>query len=186
MMKPEIRVYAGPNGSGKTSMTLLEDIVGPYVNADSIKRGAPFSDLEAAQIATKMREDLIQAKIPFTFETVLSTDRNIVLLEKAKTQGYFVRCIYVLTKNPQINVLRVQSRHTYGGHDVPVDKIVSRYHKALALLPRLCHVCDRISVYDNSEKKPVRILKKRDNTVSLFKNYLWSEEQILALLVGKL
>ncbi len=164
-------------------MTLLEDIVGPYVNADSIKRGAPFSDLEAAQIATKMREDLIQAKIPFTFETVLSTDRNIVLLEKAKAHGYFVRCIYVVTKNPQINVLRVQSRRSYGGHDVPVDKIIARYYKALVLLPRLCHVCDRISIYDNSETKPLRIFKKRDKSVSLFKNHLWSEEEIF-LLIG--
>ncbi len=181
-MKPEIRMYAGPNGSGKTSMTLLQDIVGPYVNADSIKKGASYSDLEAAQIATKMREDLIKAKIPFTFETVLSTDRNIVLLEKAKEYGYFIRCLYVITKTPEINVLRVQSRLSDGGHNVPADKIVSRYYKALDLLPRLCSVCDRISIYDNSEDKPVRILKKRDNAVSLYANHLWSETETLVLL----
>lgn len=55
----------------------------------------------------------------FIFETVLSTDRNLNLLKKAKKQGYFIRCIYVLTKDPEINIIRVRSRTDDGGHDVP-------------------------------------------------------------------
>ena len=40
---------------------------------------------------------MIEQKRDFTFETVLSTDRSLLLLRNAKEQGYFVRCIYVLT-----------------------------------------------------------------------------------------
>lgn len=82
--KPEIIVFAGPNGSGKTTVTKLAKVIEPYINADEIKRTNYCSDLEAAQLAEKMREDCVAQNKSFTFETVLSTDRNLKLLQKAK------------------------------------------------------------------------------------------------------
>lgn len=35
------------------------------------------------------------------------------------------------TDNPQINVARVKHRFKNGGHDVPVEKITSRYFRSL-------------------------------------------------------
>lgn len=55
----------------------------------------------------------------FCFETVLSTDRNLKLLQQAKGKGCFIRCYYILTADPLINVYRVKSRVAAGGHDVP-------------------------------------------------------------------
>lgn len=81
--KPEIIVFAGPNGSGKTTVTKLAKVIEPYINADEIKRTNYCSDLEAAQFAEKMREDCVAQNKSFTFETVLSTDRNLKLLQKA-------------------------------------------------------------------------------------------------------
>ena len=80
--KPEIIVFAGPNGSGKSTITKLANIIEPYINADDIKKSSQCSDLEAAQAADKLRNDLIDKKQSFTFETVLSTDRNIKLLKR--------------------------------------------------------------------------------------------------------
>ena len=94
---PEIIVFAGPNGSGKSTITRLAKILEPYINADDIKRTNHCTDLEAAQMAEAMREKYIKEHKSFTFETVLSTDRNLKLLKKAKAEGYFIRCIYVLT-----------------------------------------------------------------------------------------
>lgn len=81
---PEIIVFAGPNGSGKSTITKLAKIIEPYINADDIKKTNYCTDIEAAQIAEKMREHAIEENKSFTFETVMSTDRNLKLLQRAK------------------------------------------------------------------------------------------------------
>ena len=168
--KPEIIVFAGPNGSGKSTITKLAKIIEPYINADDIKKANLCSDLEAAQKATELREKFVNEKKGFTFETVLSTSRNLDLLKKAKENGFFIRCIYVLTANPEINVHRVHARFASGGHSVPDEKIRSRYTKALNLLPELIQVCDICHVYDNSETA-FRIFKKRKENIFYWENY---------------
>lgn len=174
---PEVIVFAGPNGSGKTTITGMAKTVGEYINADDIKRTTLCTDIEAAQKAEELREKMISEKRDFTFETVLSTDRNLLLLKKAKEQGYFVRCIYVLTANADINVARVSARQAIGGHGVPEDKIRSRYSKALALIPQLVEVCDILHVYDNT-KEPFRIFKKRKDVYFHWENKYWGFDNI--------
>ena len=174
---PEVIAFAGPNGSGKTTITGMVKTVGEYINADDIKRTTLCTDIEAAQKAEELREKMISEKRDFTFETVLSTDRNLLLLKIAKEQGYFVRCIYVLTANADINVARVSARQAIGGHGVPEDKIRSRYSKALALIPQLVEVCDVLHVYDNT-KEPFRIFKKRKDVYFHWENKYWDFEKI--------
>lgn len=132
--KPEVVVFAGPNGSGKSTFTELLKPPMDYINADEIKKNLKCSDLEAAQLAEKQREEHIEQMNEFCFETVLSTERNLRLLERAKEKGYFIRCYYILTADPAINIWRVKSRVESGGHDVPEEKIISRYDRALGLV----------------------------------------------------
>ena len=87
---PEVMIFAGPNGSGKTTITRMAKTVGVYINADDIKKSIACSDLEAAQKAEELRESMLEKDEDFTFETVLSTDRNLKLLKKAKEKGYFL------------------------------------------------------------------------------------------------
>lgn len=89
-IKPEIIVFAGPNGSGKSTVTKMANIIEPYINADDIKKVNQCGDMEAAVWADNMRNELIEQGKSFTFETVLSTDRNLKLLQKAKEKGYFI------------------------------------------------------------------------------------------------
>lgn len=174
---PEIIVFAGPNGSGKSTITKMAKVIEPYINADDIKRTNYCSDLEAAQLAERMREQAIVNNMSFTFETVMSTDRNLNLLKKAKEKGYFVRCIYVLTADVNINVFRVESREATGGHGVPEEKIRSRYTKALNLISELVQIADVLHIYDNS-LVPYRIFKKRKAEYFIWENENWSEEAI--------
>ena len=178
--KPEIMVFAGPNGSGKSSITKLATLVGVYVNADDISASLGCSDLEAAKIATSKRESLVREHADFTFETVLSTTRNIDLLKIAKEEGYFIRCIYILTTDKEINVSRVHARVLNGGHSVPDDKIRTRYHRALALVPELVPFCDIMHIYDNT-LEPFRIFKKRKSVYMYWENAFWSRSRIEAL-----
>lgn len=174
---PEVIVFAGPNGSGKSTITRLAKTVGAYINADDIKKSNLCSDMEAALKAEELREKMLENSEDFTFETVLSTDRNLKLLRKAKEKGYFVRGIYVLTSSPDINVMRVQVRESLGGHGVPEDKIRSRYEKALKLIPELVQVCDILHIYDNT-KEPFRIFKKRKDIYFHWENRFWTYDDI--------
>ena len=174
---PEVIVFAGPNGSGKTTITKMAKTVGEYINADDIKKATLCSAVEAAEKAEELREKMVEGKKDFTFETVLSTDRNLLLLRKAKEQGYFVRCIYVLTSNPDINVARVSAREALGGHGVPEEKIRQRYERALKLIPQLVDICDVLHLYDNTEL-PFRIFKKRKDVYYRWTNDYWNDSEI--------
>ena len=179
--KPEIVIFAGPNGSGKSTFTELLKPPMDYINADEIKKNLKCSDLEAAQLAEKQREEHILHMNEFCFETVLSTTRNLKLLAKAKEKGYFIRCYYILTADPIINVWRVMSRVESGGHDVPEEKIITRYDKSLALVKDLVLICDVCHIYDNSGSKPFRIFKKRKQQVFYEECSDWYLEDIQAL-----
>ena len=99
------------------------------------------------------------------------------LLKKAKEQGYFIRCIYVLTADVNINIFRVELREAVGGHGVPEDKIRLRYKKALNLIPQLVKVCDVMHIYDNSSV-PFRVFKKRKNEYFYWENNYWNQDDI--------
>ena len=174
---PEVVVFAGPNGSGKSTITKMAKIVGVYINADDIKKSNLCTDLEAAQKAEQLRENAVETRQDFTFETVLSTRRNLDLLKKAKEKGFFIRGIYVLTADPNINISRVQVREQSGGHGVPAEKIKSRYVKALTLIPELVEVCDILHIYDNTER-PFRIFKKRKDVNYYWCNDFWNKKDI--------
>ncbi len=177
---PEVVVFAGPNGSGKSTITRMAKIGGEYINADDIKRTTLCTDLEAAVKAEELRERMIVDRKDFTFETVLSTDRNLLLLQRAKEKGYFIRGIYVLTCNADINVARVNAREALGGHGVPEEKIRSRYDKALALIPKFVEICDILHIYDNTQE-PFRIFKKRKDVYYRWNNQYWSNDDIKKL-----
>jgi predicted ABC-type ATPase len=119
----------------------------------------------------------MEKRVDFTFETVLSTKRNLFLLRKAKEKGYEVQCIYVLTCNADINVARVRARVLEGGHDVPEDKIRKRYKKGMELLPEIISVCDKMLIYDNSIMPSLLFIKDKDGE-EFFSTEIWSTEKL--------
>lgn len=76
---PEVIVFAGPNGSGKTTITKMAKTVGDYINADDIKKTTLCTDMEAAVKAEELREKMIEQKKDFTFETVLSGNLFLIM-----------------------------------------------------------------------------------------------------------
>ncbi len=180
--KPAVVVFAGPNGSGKSTITKMFPHVGVYINADEIQRQEQCDPYYAAECARVLRERCVQHLTDFTFETVMSTRMNLDLLKRAKDQGYFIKCFFILTCSSDINVARVQQCVKMGYHDVPVDKIRSRYKRSLDLLSELIGVCDIINVYDNSTAEPFRIFSKKINTYRIWEGDLWDREKIAKLI----
>lgn len=184
-----VQVYAGPNGSGKSTITGEVPVMGRYINADEIQRYLQCTPLEAAQNAEATREYCLENHMDFTMETVLSTPRNINLLHRAKEQGYYIICFYVLTCDPEINVHRVAERVARGGHDVPEEKIRSRYERSLKNLPLLPTLCDEFYVFDNSMPRgsgePALIVKCIGGNLEFRPSARWNMEMLLALMEGR-
>ena len=125
--KPLLVVFAGPNGSGKsTIIKYFEDLEG-YTNADDIVASEGISNYEAAQCVYNSRIESLNNKRNFSFETVLSSDFSMDIIRRAREEDYFIKCIFVLTVDPRLNAMRIKSRVSQGGHDVPEEKIFSRY-----------------------------------------------------------
>ena len=138
--KPKLIIIAGPNGSGKTSVTSqilkhewVEGCV--YINPDNIAQdqfgdwNSPEAVLKAVQLATTQREDCLKNGESFIFETVFSAPDKVDFLKRAKDAGFFIRLFFVGTNHPSINASRVARRVMEGGHDVPITKIISRFYK---------------------------------------------------------
>ena len=168
--KPVLIIIAGPNGSGKTSVTsqiLEHDWVQScvYINPDNIALeqfgdwNNPEAVMKAAKLATEMRENCLLEKKSLIFETVLSAFDKVDFIERAKKEGYFVRLFFVGTSHPAINASRIARRVLEGGHDVPIPKIISRYTKSIANCCALARTIDRLYVYDNSiDFAPAKLL----------------------------
>ncbi|MEM8515396.1 putative ABC-type ATPase [Massilia sp. MP_M2] len=162
-MTPEpvskVIVFAGPNGSGKSTITegLLIGFDGEYINADAMAKELEpripdylERNLIAADLANDRRQEAISQGRPFAFETVFSTAGKLAIMTQAKAAGYEVGLVFVTTRDPEINVQRVANRVEEGGHSVAPDKIRSRYHGAMGLLPAGVEVADIAAIYDNS------------------------------------
>ena len=160
-LRPKLIIIAGPNGSGKTSLTTqilkhewIKDCI--YINPDNIAQDKfnGWNDLDsvlkAAQFATTWRNECLENNKSLIFETVLSAADKIDYIEKAISLGYFVRLFFVGTNHPSINASRITNRVLEGGHDVPISKIISRYYKSVINCAVLSLIVDRLYVYDNS------------------------------------
>lgn len=104
----------------------------------------------ASVAADFLRRKLLEKRVSFSFETVMSSADKVTLLETAQRLGYRTYLYYIATEDPAINVARVKARVNLGGHDVPENKIVSRYSRSLELLlAAICHT-SRAFIFDNS------------------------------------
>ena len=140
--RPVLIVIAGPNGSGKTTITSkilkhewLENAL--YINPDQVAQdrfgdwNSPEAVLQAAQYCEKQREECLRRQQSLIFETVLSSDGKVDFIRRAHEAGYFIRIFFVSTNHPSINSSRIARRVMKGGHDVPIPKIISRYQKSI-------------------------------------------------------
>ena len=181
--RPILIVIAGPNGSGKTTITSkilkhewLEGAV--YINPDQVAQdrfgdwNSPEAIMKAAQYCEEEREACLCNKQSLIFETVLSSEGKVDFIRRAREAGYFIRLFFVSTNHPSINSSRIAKRVMKGGHDVPIPKIISRYQKSIVNCKRCVSLADRVYVYDNSIDDVDARLLFRMTDGQLFKQYV--------------
>lgn len=158
-------LFGGPNGSGKTSLWVWLKQRYPfsypskYLCADNLVANPEFAPhvvdiTQRNKYASRYIEDLrrlyLKAKVPFVLETVMSHESKLEFMQEAVDAGYFVELVYATTAHPSINVNRVALRVKQGGHNVPTDKIYSRYERSMTLLPEAIKIARNSLVFDNT------------------------------------
>jgi predicted ABC-type ATPase len=153
--RPIIVAIAGPNGTGKTTFyrAHLEPAGLPWVNADVLSRELGLDPYPAASVADALRRALVARSESFIFETVFSdpVGGKIDFLEEAMAAGYTVALCFIGIDGPEVSIERVSMRVSKGGHDVPDEKLRSRFPRILANLERAIRRLPTVFVYDNSD-----------------------------------
>lgn len=197
IQKPRLIIVAGPNGSGKTTITekflrheWMQGCV--YINPDFIAQqefgnwNSPEAVINAANRAKERREVCLFSMSSMAIETVFSTAEKINFVQRAKIAGFFVRLFFVCTNDPSINAQRVALRVMEGGQDVPIPKIISRYYRSIANCVEVMPLVDRVYFYDNSETDADPLLMFRVNNGKIAKIYTdlapWAQDIVSSLL----
>jgi len=159
--RPIVVAVAGPNGAGKTTFfhAHLQRAALPLVNADVLAREMDIDAYAAARLADVIRQELVKRQERFAFETVFSdpVGDKVAFLKRAAESGYTVVVCFIGIAGPNVSQDRVAMRVSQGGHDVPRDKLRSRYPRTIANLKLAIQQLPHVLIYDNDDlSKPYR------------------------------
>jgi predicted ABC-type ATPase len=165
--RPILVAIAGPNGAGKSTLyrSQLAPSGLPFVNADDLSMTLGIDPYHAAEVADSIRKTLVAQGESFIFETVFSdpVGDKLDFLKDAERRGYAVVLLFVGIDSYETSEERVSLRVMKGGHDVPREKLASRYIRVLENLRRALKELSNVRVYDNSDMRdPYRLVVRRD------------------------
>jgi len=137
--RPLLVALAGPNGAGKS--TFYEAFLARaglcFVNADLLALSLQIDPYAAAELADRLRRQLVAQRESFLFETVFSDPVG----EKVE---------FLRSATAELSDQRVAMRAASGGHDVPPEKIIARFPRTLRNLKRAFAGLSNVLVYDHS------------------------------------
>jgi predicted ABC-type ATPase len=161
--RPIIVAIAGPNGAGKTTFYYAH--IRPaglrLVNADLLARELHLDAYAAARVAGVLRRELLNQRESFAFETVFSDPAGdkLAFLKEAGNAGYTTLLCFIGVSSPKVSSERVAMRVSQGGHDVPPEKLESRYPRTLANLKAAIGGLPYVWIFDNDDlRAPYRLV----------------------------
>jgi len=161
--RPLIVALAGPNGAGKSTFYHAHlRLAGlRFVNADVLARALKINPYEAATVADSLRRELVRQGESFVFETVFSdpVGDKLGFLRDAAAAGYTVVLCFIGISGADVSEQRVAMRVTQGGHDVPTEKLESRYPRTMANLTTALLEIPYVWIFDNDDlRAPYRLV----------------------------
>lgn len=159
--RPLVVAVTGPNGAGKTTFyhAHLKPAGLRFVNADVLANELDMEPYAAARVAGTLRSALVEQGESFVFETVFSdpVGDKLAFLKDSVARGYTVILCFIGISGPEVSEQRVAMRVSQGGHDVPSDKLITRYPRTLANLQAAIRELPSVWIFDNDDlREPFR------------------------------
>lgn len=160
--RPVIVALAGPNGAGKTTFyeAHLKASDLRFLNADILAGELGIDAYQAAEVAARLRQEFVNQGESFIFETVFSDPvaDKLTFLKQAAQRGYTVVLCFIGLADSDRSEERVAMRVTQGGHDVPTDKLTTRFPRILTNLKSAIRELPCVFVFDNDDlRTPFRL-----------------------------
>ena len=164
---------AGPNGAGKTTFyeAHLKASGLRFVNADILAGELGLDGYPAAEVAAKLRQELVDQGESFVFETAFSNPvgDKLAFLKEAAQRGYSVIMCFIGLADAERSEERVAMRVSQGGHDVPTGKLTARFPRTLANLKSAIRELPCVFVFDNDDlRTPFRLAAIFQNGQKVF------------------
>ena len=161
--RPVVVAVAGPNGAGKTTFyhAHLQPAALRFIDADVLAHGLGLDPYAAARLADALRGEFLKRRESFVFETVFSdpVGDKLAFLKEAALSGYTAVLCYIGIAGPEVSEQRVAMRVSQGGHDVPTEKLRSRYPRTIANLKAAIRELPHVLVFDNGDlSTPFRLV----------------------------
>lgn len=161
--RPILVAVAGPNGAGKTTFyhAHLASAGLRFVNADVLTLELGLTAEQAMSAAAALRRALVARRESFAFETVFSdpVGDKLAFLLQSVTAGYTVVLCFIGIDSAEQSDARVAMRVSQGGHDVPPEKLRTRFARTMTNLQSAIQRLPHVMVFDNSDlARPFRLV----------------------------
>lgn len=156
-LAPRILVESGRLTAYARAASYPAEVRRPFENGDigvvsgivRFRNQSCVNSYTIALLTNFLQSEYIRRGISFSQETVFSHPSKVQALAAAKDAGFRTYLYFVATDSPGVNIARVAARSRTGGHDVPSDKIVSRYSRSLANVAFAIPHLSRAFFFDN-------------------------------------
>jgi len=148
--RKEFAVVAGPNGAGKSTLSkyyIKTNCFDGDLMAMNLRKEHPdwpdrWISGTVASSLEKQKQNAIDIKKDFAFETNFSNDLIINMINEFKEEGYKISLFYFGINYLQDSVMRVKERTNLGGHNVTDDVVKFNFSEC----PK--RVAENLSLFD--------------------------------------
>lgn len=174
-------IVGGVDGAGKSSLIGIlkaeRNDLGNIIDVDKLASANGGNYLRAAGIAIVEIRYFLERHISFTQEATLSGHVVEHTVQKAREAEYEIHLYYVGLSSAEESIRRIKNRVRKGGHNIPDNNVLRRYHRRFSSLARILPYCDRAKFYDN-ENQFSYVAEYRNGKLIFKSNYRpqWIEE----------
>lgn len=185
-------LVTGPIGAGKSTyarcvISYFDLLSLEYICADiyyllyfkdlSLSEGQAYA--KAKQYCAYKRKKAVSQGRSFIWETVVAKEQKLETIKSFLHQGYKLKGLYIGMSDHNISVSRVADRHAQGWYNVPEQKTIDRYQKAMSYLSELIMMSDSMIIVDSSSDEGKVVMWKQDNKIQYCDHSCkWLPEQL--------